>query len=158
MSKKLNLDDGAELEAEVEAKRAKEEEERAEQEQEVPDSLGEFDLTEELYKALDAQGLSRAEVRQAKDHFGRIFAFPFQEKVYLFRALKRREWRNIRELSDTEENFQVRMIQLGCVFPVLDGAALDEELAGIHDMLSKLIQRASGFLVPEEALAIVREM
>lgn len=150
-------DSTAELEELVAQKEAKRAAEAAADEDSVSIE-NEADLTEEFYKQLEKQGLSRGEIRQAKENFGHVFAFPFAETVYLFRALKRREWKLIRQASDSEDEFQILLIKHGCVFPVLDADALANELAGIQDMLSMLIQRASGFLMPEEALAVVREM
>jgi uncharacterized protein (DUF3084 family) len=157
MAKAKLKDSTAELEELVAAKEAKRAQLAVVEEDEIL-AENEADLTSEFYKALQEQGMTEGEIRQAKENFGHVFAFPFADKVYLFRALKRREWKLIRQAADSEEEFQVLLIKHGCIFPALDADSLDGELAGIQDMLSMLIQRASGFLIPEEALAVVREM
>jgi len=114
----------------------------------------------EILEVLEKQGVTEADLDQAKEAFGKIFCFPWNdEKIYILRALTRREWNGIREAGVDNDMFTFLILKQGCLHPKFTSlSTLQEEIAGIQDTLSEVIMRTSGFITVEEAMSTVREL
>ncbi len=114
----------------------------------------------DILKTLEAQGITEADLDAAKGTFGKVFSFPWsEEKIYIFRPLYRKEWNTIRELAENNEHLNYLVIRQGCLHPKFSSiAALEEDIAGIQDILSEVILRSSGFISLEEAMATIQEL
>lgn len=165
---KINVSDSTEeLDRLLEEKQRKAEEEaqKAEEEAlaEVEAETAEQHLdpfTEDVMNLLKEEGVHPDEIDEAKARYGKIWCYPWSTtKVYLFRALKRKEWNKIKAVAEDEAQFQHLLIRQGLIFPNLSSVEhFDEELAGIQDTLVELIMRASGFIPFEQAFATLREL
>lgn len=116
-------------------------------------------FTKKVLDMLSAQGCTREDIARAKEMFGHVYFYPWSDdKTYVFRPLARKEWSLIRQAAQTQDDIQVLVIERGVIYPNLTKKALDDELAGMQDLLSEVILKASGFIGVEEALATVREL
>lgn len=93
-------------------------------------------------------GPTRQEVEEWKSKYKRIYFLPFEEGIYIFRTLKRPEYKEIirnAELSamDREELFAERCILFPRDFTI---AKANETDAGIVSVLSDAIMEKSGFM------------
>lgn len=157
----INLDaDMSELQ---ELKRQREEEVEAQEEankeaQEVSDETDPFHP--ELLAILEEKGIGAIDLQNAKEKFGKVFAFPWDEqRVYVYRALYRKEWNMIREVAENPDHASYLVIKQACIYPAITHSSqLDDDIAGIQDTLNEVIMRASGFIALEEAMAAVREL
>lgn len=147
--------------SELEALRAAKQEEEEEQQQEEEEVLEPTDpFRSDILTILEADGITEADLDDARQKFGKIFCFPWSEtKVYVFRPLFRKEWNTIKEVATDQEHLSYLIIRQGCLHPRFTSIAeLQEDMAGIQDTLSEVIMRASGFIGLEEAMATVREL
>ena len=103
-----------------------------------------------------------------KAHFGGIHAFtPDNDTVYIFRALRRLEHKNItrdvRQMSETqaaqanpaivEEHLHEKVVTACCLFPQITIDTFNTSPAGLVPTLFNLIMENSKFIPPERALA-----
>jgi hypothetical protein len=159
---KLNLDDSMDsLEREVEEKRKAQaaalttSDEAASQEP----ATSEDNIDSAIKAVLLSQGLTGEDIESIKEKFGRLFVYPWNdEKVYVYRPLIRKEYNLLRTLVNDAEEMKTKVIERCVVFPVMTRESLDNELAGIQEVLSEIIFRSSGFINPEEAMAWIREI
>lgn len=114
----------------------------------------------DILKMLAKQGITEADLDDARQSFGKVFCFPWNEnKVYIFRPLFRKEWNAIKEVAQDQEHLNFLIIKQGCLHPrFVSIVELQEDIAGIQDTLSEVIMRSSGFIALEEAMATVREL
>lgn len=162
MSKLDTSVDMSELEA-LKAEKAKAQEEAQEEEvsqdaEEVEDPTNPF--RSDILEMLEKQGITEADLDNARESFGKVFCFPWNEdKVYVFRPLYRKEWNTIKEVAEDQEHLNYLIIRQGCLHPKFTTIVeLQEDIAGIQDTLSEIIMRSSGFIALEEAMATVREL
>lgn len=93
-------------------------------------------------------GPTRQEVEEWKSKYKRIYFLPFEEGIYIFRTLKRPEYKEIirnAELSamDREELFAERCVLFPRDFTI---AKANDTDAGIVSVLSDAIMEKSGFM------------
>jgi len=101
-------------------------------------------------------------IEEWKKVHGKIFTIGFDsDEYYVFRPLKRLEWRNLTaqlakqpDESKRQEAICIRSV----LWPKLDPMVINNGLAGSVSSLYEVILQASNFLAPQEALACVRKL
>lgn len=150
-------DDLSDLEAKIAEKEKEQDTEQDAQARDVgPQSLDFYDA---IYQLLEPKGVSKADIDELKRKFPNLYVFPWSDDdVFIFRPLKRNEWKLIRQASDTEEELSLNILKKGCVWPVLDEESLPSQLAGTVDTIVELITRVSMFIPVQDAIALVKQL
>lgn len=109
---------------------------------------GEWYTDEEWKSPVMANGPTREEVEGWKARYKDVFFVPYSGKVYVFRALRRPEYREIiRDQTltalDREEHFTERCVLYPYNFSI---EAISQGDAGVPSLLSEMIMDKSGFV------------
>lgn len=150
-------DDLSDLEQKIAEKQKEQEAEQAETE-EGPQAQ-ELNFYDAIYSILEPKGVSRADVDELKRKFPNLYVFPWSDDdIFIFRPLKRNEWKLIRQASENQEELALNILKKGCVWPLLDEETVSTQLAGTVDTMVELISRVSMFIPVEEAISLVKQL
>jgi hypothetical protein len=155
--------DTSDLEAELAARLKERQTEKEEQELQNPVSENETSgdsEVDEIVGVLVSQGVSREIIEQARDRFGKLYAFPFSdEKIYILRPILKKEWNLMLQLANgNPDELEIQVIKTAVIFPSMSKSQLEEEPAGLQGVLSQIIMNASGFIPLEAAIQVVRQI
>ncbi len=113
------------------------------------------------FKNLEAKP-TEAQIEEWKRIHGKVFAIGFNDdEYYVFRPLRRLEWRNLMKAlvkQDDESKRKEAICQRSVLWPSLTPDNLAKSMAGTVDSLYEMVCQASNFLAPQEALACVRKL
>jgi len=101
------------------------------------------------------------EIENLKVQCGDIYLVSLSEREnFLFRPLKRLEWRTLMNKISALDNFKQSeaVVMKGVVYPQLNQGNINVLTAGTIDTLKELILQASNFMQPEQALQLVRKL
>lgn len=118
------------------------------------------DLILKTWASLE-QKPSEEEIQQYRNLYGEIYLASFGEKEnFLFRPLKRQEWRNLMSQTQKLDEFKKSeaIVMRGTVFPKLNNINIGGLTAGTIDSLRDLILEASNFMTPDRAIQLVRKL
>lgn len=105
---------------------------------------------------------SDEQIEAWKKQFGKIFTIGLNEdEFYLFRPLRRLEWRNLMTaLAKQQDEMKKKeaIVQRAVVWPKLTPEKIGGLTAGAPDTLYEMILQCSNFLLPQEAMACVRKL
>lgn len=96
-----------------------------------------------------------------KQQYGECYLASFSEKEnFLFRPLKRQEWRNLMAQTAKLDEFKKSeaIVMRGIVFPKLNNMNIGSLAAGTVDSLRDLILEASNFMSPDRSVQLVRKL
>lgn len=120
----------------------------------------ESDYVIQLFNQL-ANKPSEAEVETLKAKCGEIYFISLGEKEnFLFRPLKRLEWRTLMTQIQKLDDFKKAeaIVTKGIVWPQLNQQNINVLTAGAIDTLRELILQASNFMPAEYAMTLVRKL
>jgi hypothetical protein len=127
----------------------------------VVEKQGQQDPIMNGFKSLTTKP-SEAQIEEWKRQHGKVFTIGFhQDEYYIFRSLKRLEWRNLMKALTKQEDDAKRKEAIclrAVLWPTLNPQSLAEVSAGTPDTLYEMILQASNFLMPQEALTCVRKL
>lgn len=104
---------------------------------------------------------SEDDIENFKKQFGECYLASFSEKEnFLFRPLKRQEWRSLMSQTAKLDEFKKSegIVMKGTVFPKLNNINIGGLSAGTIDSLRDLILEASNFMTPDRAIQLVRKL
>jgi hypothetical protein len=104
---------------------------------------------------------SDEQIEEMKQRCGDVYLVSLSEKEnFLFRSLKRLEWRTLMQKIDKLDNFKKSeaIVMKGILFPQLNQQNINVLSAGTVDTLKELILQASNFMAPEYATQLVRKL
>lgn len=94
-------------------------------------------------------------INEWKSKYGEIYKVTLGDKSYVYRPLKRIEYKGIIANPDANRSFSEEQIVQKClIYPSIDPAALSAEKAGTISTLTDLIMVASNFGVMEEPVKL----
>jgi len=102
-------------------------------------------------------GPSQEKVDEWKAKFGDVYVATFGEEKYIYRPLKRFEYKQILQVGQTPENrtfVEEKISQMCIVWPTIDVAKLSTFKAGTISTLVDLIMAASNFGITEEPVKL----
>jgi hypothetical protein len=122
----------------------------------------ESDFILQTFKSLERRP-SNEEIEVLKAKHGEIYLVSLSEKEnFLFRALKRQEWRELMQRFEksklSEQQRTEGIVMSGIVWPVLNQANINILTAGAPETIRNLILEASNFMEPERAVTLVRKL
>jgi hypothetical protein len=80
------------------------------------------------------------------------------EEMYIFRPIRRIEWKALRSAASDEENFKEAVVGKAVLWPKIGLGWFASSRAGTTDTLYELILLNSNFLSPDMAVALVRKL
>ena len=90
-----------------------------------------------------------------KSKYGEIYSINLSEKTYVYRPLKRLEYKSIVSNADTNRSYSEEQIVQKClIYPGADTFDVSAEKAGTVSTLTDLIMVASNFGVTEEPVKL----
>ena len=98
-------------------------------------------------------GVTKEQVNEWKEKYGDIYVATFSEEKYIYRPLKRFEYKQILSLNQTQDarTFAEEKVAEKCiVWPKVESAKLSTLKAGTISTLVDLIMAASNFGITEE--------
>lgn len=122
----------------------------------------ESDFILQTFKSLERRP-SNEEIEVLKAKHGDIYLVSLSEREnFLFRALKRQEWRELMQRFEksklSEQQRTEGIVMSGIVWPVLNQANINVLTAGTPETIRNLILEASNFMEPERAVTLVRKL
>jgi hypothetical protein len=102
-------------------------------------------------------GPTQEEIDQWKTQFGDIYSVGLGSEKYIYRPMKRFEYKNVIQLSQSQENrtfAEEKIAQMCVVWPAIDPTKLSTLKAGTISTLVELIMAASNFGVTEEPVKL----
>jgi len=114
----------------------------------------------QTFKQLE-QKPSDEDIEEMKLRVGEVFLVSLSEKEnFLFRALKRLEWRTLMNKINKLDDFKKAeaIVMKGVMWPQLNQQNINVLSAGTIDTLRELILQASNFMPPEYAMTLVRKL
>jgi len=104
---------------------------------------------------------SDEEIEGYKRQYGECYLASFSEKEnFLFRPLKRQEWRQLMSQTAKLDEFKKSeaIVIRGIVFPKISNVNIGSLAAGTVDSLRDLILEASNFMSPDRSVQLVRKL
>lgn len=104
---------------------------------------------------------SDEEIENFKRIHGECYLASFSEKEnFLFRPLKRQEWRQLMAQTAKLDEYKKSeaIVMRGTVFPQLNNINIGGLAAGTVDSLRDLILEASNFMTPDRSVQLVRKL
>lgn len=99
--------------------------------------------------------LTQEIIQELKSKFGEVYKVNLNGQDFVYRPLKRVEYKSIVNAADVNRSFSEEQIVSKClVFPELDATTLSAEKAGTVTTLTDLIMIASNFGVQEEPVKL----
>ena len=102
-------------------------------------------------------GPTQEQINEWKREHGDIFVATFDEEKYIYRPLKRFEYKQIMLLGQTADSrafVEEKILQMCVVWPKIEVAKLSTLKAGIVSTLVELIMAASNFGITEEPVKL----
>lgn len=100
-----------------------------------------------------------AQIEQWKQQHGEVHLFGLDaNEMYIFRPLRRLEYRNMRKQAQDDESFRETVVNKVVLWPDLDITFSASCKAGTIDTLFDMIMLHSNFLSPEMAVGLVRKL
>lgn len=99
-----------------------------------------------------------------KQEYGEVFVSGFsEEELYIFRPLKRNEWKELRAAAANSEGmdelkFEEMVVSTCVLFPALAGASNLANKAGTVTTLNEQVMQHSNFIPPALALSLVQKL
>jgi len=126
----------------------------------VQEKMAEVDPIMDMFNKLDNKP-SEAQIEELKSKVGEVYFTSFGEKKnYIFRGLRRQEWRNLMKAIAKldEEKKEEAIVQKGVLWPKLTPDIIGGLDAGIATALKDDILTASNFMPVEYAASLVRKL
>jgi len=106
---------------------------------------------------------SDKQIEDWKGQHGKVFTVGLDtDEYYVFRSLRRQEWRNLMKvLAKYEDEMKKKehVVARAVLWPDLKvSGAMARLSAGTPDTIYELVLQASNFLMPQEALTLVRKL
>jgi hypothetical protein len=100
-------------------------------------------------------GVSQETINEWKTKFGELFMVTLGEEQYVYRSMKRFEYKTLMNNPEANRAFnEEKIIQMCVLSPVFDQAKLHISKAGTVATLVELIMSASNFGVSEEPIKL----
>lgn len=134
--------------------------EEEEQFKKLQEKVRRNDLIMKTYLALEKKP-TEEEVEKFKNIHGEIYFISLTEKEnFIFRPLKRHEWRSLMTRVAKIDDFKKAeaVVIAGVVWPKLNEIAVSALSAGSIDALRDMILEASNFMTPDRAVQLVRKL
>ena len=101
------------------------------------------------------KGVNQELIAEWKVKHGEIFLIVLGEEQYVYRPLKRFEYKTIMNNPDSNRAFnEEKIVQMCVVYPTIDVAKMPSLKAGTISTLVELIMAASNFGVTEEPVKL----
>ena len=128
--------------------------------QKLQEKVRRQDIIIKTYLALEKRP-NEDEINKLKLTHGEIYFISMTEKEhFIFRSLKRQEWRNLMATIAKLDDFKKAeaIVMKGVVWPQLNNIAVGGLSAGTIDALRDMILEASNFMTPDRAVQLVRKL
>ena len=100
-------------------------------------------------------GATQDQITEWKSKFGDIYSITLGDEKYIYRSLKRFEYKTIMAVAEANRAFNEEKIVGMCVLsPVIDATKMPTLKAGTVSTLVELIMAASNFGVTEEPVKL----
>lgn len=104
---------------------------------------------------MEVKEITQEMINEWKTKYGEIYQIILGGQAYVYRPMKRIEYKQITANQDTNRAFSEEQIVQKClIFPQLDSTSLSAEKAGTVTTLTDLIMVASNFGVQEEPVKL----
>jgi hypothetical protein len=101
------------------------------------------------------KGISQEQVAEWKAKYGELFLITFGEEQFVYRPLKRFEYKTIMNNPDANRAFnEEKIMQMCVVHPAIDATKMPALKAGTVATVVELIMSASNFGVSEEPVKL----
>ena len=101
------------------------------------------------------EGLSQEQINEMKVKFGEVYMINLSGEKYVYRPLKRFEYKTLMSNAEANRAFNEEKIVQSCVvFPIIDAVKMPTLKAGTVSTLVELIMAASNFGVTEEPVRL----
>jgi hypothetical protein len=103
----------------------------------------------------EKKGLTQELINELKEKYGEIYKVKLGEQDYVYRPMKRVEYKSVVGNPDATRTFSEEQIVQKCVvYPTINSTTLAAEKAGTVSTLTDLIMVASNFGVTEEPVKL----
>jgi hypothetical protein len=100
-------------------------------------------------------GVSQEQINEWKTKYGDIYLINLGEEKYIYRPLKRFEYKTIMGNTEATRAFnEEKIVQMCVIYPVIEVAKMPTLKAGTVSTLVELIMAASNFGVNEEPVKL----
>ena len=102
-------------------------------------------------------GPSQEEIDEWKTKFGDIYSVGLGQDKYIYRPMRRFEYKNILQLSQNQDNrtfVEEKVAQMCVIWPVIDPTKMSTLKAGTISTLVELVMAASNFGISEEPVKL----
>jgi len=101
------------------------------------------------------KGVTKETIEEWKAKYGDVFAISFGDEQYVYRPIKRFEYKTIMANAESTRAFnEEKIVQMCVLHPAVDVAKMPTLKAGTVSTLVELIMAASNFGVTEEPLKL----
>ena len=110
-------------------------------------------MTEKVSSLGIPNGVTKEQVSEWKEKYGDIYVATFNEEEYIYRPLKRFEYKQILSINQTQDarTFAEEKVAEKCIiWPKIESAKLSTLKAGTISTIVDLIMAASNFGITEE--------
>jgi len=104
-------------------------------------------------KLIFENGPSQKEVDEWKAKFGDVYSIALGGEKYLYRPMRRFEYKQVMQISQTPDNksyIEEKIAQICVIWPKIDASKLSTLKAGTISTLVDLVMVASNFGITEE--------
>jgi hypothetical protein len=101
------------------------------------------------------KGVTQEQIEEWKVKHGEVYLITLGEEQYLYRPIKRFEYKTIMANAESTRAFnEEKIVQMCVVYPAIDVAKLPTLKAGTISTLVELIMAASNFGITEEPVKL----
>jgi hypothetical protein len=101
------------------------------------------------------KGITQEMIADLKAKYGELYMITLGEEQYVYRPLKRFEYKTIMNNADSNRSYnEEKILQMCVVYPIIDPAKLPAIKAGTVATIVELIMSASNFGVTEEPIKL----
>ena len=100
-------------------------------------------------------GVTSEQIAEWKSKFGDIYLITLGEEKYIYRSIKRFEYKTLMANADSTRAFnEEKIVQMCVIYPAIDATKIPTLKAGTITTLVELIMAASNFGVVEEPVKL----
>ena len=100
-------------------------------------------------------GVTQEQITEWKNKFGDIYLITLGDDKYIYRSLKRFEYKTLMASTESTRAFnEEKIVQMCVIYPLMDAAKIPTLKAGTITTMVELIMAASNFGVVEEPVKL----
>ena len=101
------------------------------------------------------KGVTQEQIEEWKGKYGEVYLISLGEEKYIYRPIKRFEYKSIMANAESTRAFnEEKIVQMCVVYPIIDATKLPTIKAGTVSTLVELIMAASNFGITEEPVKL----